>query len=161
MSVVADPHEIRALLSTLRERRVALACFCTENSWTTEAILRAAVTAAGTMRLKAVPVCVAFTGAYPQRSHLGNYWVGGDLELGFRSVMADIWSLAGEGGPYGACTALPQLDHGQPDGDRGILENHADELAIVMFDGGGYVVIISLIVFAFNRINRNVEIPDQ
>jgi len=137
MSVVTDPRQVRALLSVLRARSVALACFCTENSWTTEAILQSAAIAAERMGLKAAPVSVAFTASYPQRSHLRNYWAGGELALGFRSVMTDIRTLAGEGGPYEASMALPHLDHGQPDGDRGLLEEHADEFAMVMFDGGG------------------------
>jgi fructose-bisphosphate aldolase class II len=115
---------------------VALPAFCTENSWTTEAVLRAAVEAGRRHSLPDPPVAVGFTASYPGRSNLGNYTACGDLPVGFRAAMADLRALSALGGPYGRCRVLPHLDHGQPDRDRWLLEEHADEFAIVMFDAG-------------------------
>ena len=42
MSIVSDPAETRFFIRTLQQRGVAVPCFCTENPWTTEAVLRAA-----------------------------------------------------------------------------------------------------------------------
>jgi len=134
MPVVTEPEETRELLDRVRQAGAALACFCTENSWTTEAILRATTVAARRLGVDKPPVCVGFTASYQARSQLGNYWVGGDWRVGLKGVLDDMRVLAAPDGPYGECRVLPQLDHGQPVADREILERWADELAIVMFD---------------------------
>ncbi len=136
MPIVCDPVQTRRLLELLRERRVALPAFCTENSWTSEAVLRAAVEAGRRHGLPEPPVAVGFTASYPGRSNLGNYTACGDLRVGFRAAMADLRALCALGGPYGRCRVLPHLDHGQPGGDRWLLEEHVDQFAIVMFDAG-------------------------
>ncbi len=136
MSLVTDPERTRELLDEMREAGAALPCFCTENSWTTEAILRATQKAGEELGVQAPPVSIAFTGAYHRRSNLRNWWLAEDMQTGFASVMDEIRSLASNGGPYGTCRVLPHLDHGDPDGDDWLMEKHADEFAMIMYDGG-------------------------
>ena len=136
MPVVTDPEETKALLDEMQQAGAALPCFCTENSWTTEAILRATVKTGKELGIDAPPVSVAFTGAYHRRSNLENWWLADDMRTGFKSVMDEIRVLASDGGPYAECRVFPHLDHGDPDGDDWLMENHADEFAMIMYDGG-------------------------
>ncbi len=134
MPIVTDPAEARRLLEMLRERRVALPCFCTENPWTTEAALAATAAAGERFGLAHPPVSISFCGAYPMRRHLTNYWFCDAPRLGFRALLADLKALMDPEGPYGHCRIFPVLDHGQPEEDRWLLEDELDELAMVMFD---------------------------
>ena len=136
MPVVTDPEQTRDLLDEMRQADAALPCFCTENSWTTEAILRATQQVGEELDVKAPPVSVAFTGAYHRRSNLRNWWLAEDMQTGFRSVTDEIRVLASEDGPYASCRVFPHLDHGDPDGDQWLMEEHADEFAMIMYDGG-------------------------
>jgi len=135
MPLVTDPGETRNLIARFQDRRVALPCFCTENLWTTEAILRAAVQAGRRFGLPRPPVCVGFTAGYHARSNLDGYLECAEPSLGLRAVLGDLELLTSRDGPYRDVQALPALDHGQPDADRPLLEGQADALAIVMFDG--------------------------
>jgi len=134
MPIVTDPQQTRTFLDTLRQRRVAVPCFCTENSWTTEAVLEATRAAGRRFGLPEPPVVIAFTAGYPGRSNLANYWVCGDRQLGLLGLLGDLKVLMSPGGPYASCRVFPQLDHGQPDADRWLLEDRLDEFAVMMFD---------------------------
>jgi fructose-bisphosphate aldolase class II len=115
---------------------VAIPAFCTENCWTTEAVLKAALRAGERCGIAEPPVAIGFTASYPARSNLGNYLACGDLPVGLRAALADLRALVSPGSPYARCRVLPHLDHGQPDADRWILEDHVDDFAMVMFDAG-------------------------
>jgi fructose-bisphosphate aldolase class II len=134
MPIVTDPSETRRFLETLRRCRVAVPCFCTENAWTTEAVLEATVEAGRRFGIAEPPVCIAFTAGYPGRSNLSDYWTCGDQALGLSGLLGDLKVLTAPGSPYAACRVFPHLDHGQPDADRWLLEGRLDEFAMVMHD---------------------------
>jgi fructose/tagatose bisphosphate aldolase len=136
MPIVTDPCETRDLLRLLADRRAALPCFCTENPWTTEAVLLATSAAGRRLGVPAPPVSVSYCASYHGRQNLSKYWFCADPSLGRLGVLADLAALLDPASPYAACRVLPGLDHGQPDGDAWLLEGHPDEFAIVMFDGG-------------------------
>jgi fructose-bisphosphate aldolase class II len=135
MPIVTDQWETRRFLETLREHRVAVPAFCTENAWTTEAALAATRRAGERFGIAQPPVVVAFTAAYPGRSNLGNYWACGDMRLGLRGALGDLEVLTSPGSPYAACRVFTHLDHGVPDEDAWLLEEELDRFAMVMFDG--------------------------
>ena len=114
---------------------MAMPCFCTENSWTTEAILRATTIAGERFGIPDPAVCVGFTAGYHGRSLLSNYLACGNMRVAFEALLSDLEILAAADGPYGACRAFPVLDHGQPDVDSDLLEDCVDRVAFVMFDG--------------------------
>jgi len=134
MPLVTDVHTTRQLLDTFRAREVALPCFCTENAWTTEAILEATVAAGERFGIECPPVSISFCGSYHARRHLSNYWYCGNQKLGFRGVMGDLRTLLSPEGPYAGCRVFPMLDHGQPEGDEWLLQERPDDFAMVMFD---------------------------
>jgi len=134
MPLITDPAETRELLALLQSRHAAMPCFCTENRWTTEAILCAARAAGEKFGLPAPPVIVGFTSGYPGRSNMNNYMACADRALGLEAILSDLKLLTSKDSPYGECRVLPALDHGQPDADSRLLEEHADRFAMVMFD---------------------------
>ena len=138
MPIVTDPAETRRFLETLRQCRAAVPCFCTENSWTTEAVLQATKAAGLRFGIAQPPVCLAFTAGYPGRRNLSNYWACGDQKLGLSGVLGDLRVLTAPDGPYASCRVFPHLDHGQPEADRWLLEGHVDEFAMVMFDASAF-----------------------
>ena len=138
MPIITDPKETRALLDVLRRKQVAMPCFCTENAWTTEAILEATLAAGRRFGIPDPPVSISFCSGYPAREHLKNYRVCGRHPLGLESVLADLQALLSPQGPYAGCRVLPMLDHGQPEADRWLLEGRLDVFAMVMFDASHY-----------------------
>ena len=114
MPLVTDPAETRRHLALLRERRVAMPCFCTENDWTTEAILEATTAAGRRLGLEAPPISIAFTAGYAGRSNLEHYWTCGDQGMALQALMGSLEALLSPSGPYAACRVFPHLDHGQP-----------------------------------------------
>jgi fructose/tagatose bisphosphate aldolase len=138
MPIVTDPAETRATLDLLRARRAALPCFCTENAWTTEAIVEATLAAGRRFGIPEPPVSISFCSGYSAREHLKNYRVCGIHRFGLESVLADLRALMSPEGPYAACRVLPMLDHGQPEADRWLLEGRPGLFALVMFDASHY-----------------------
>ena len=138
MPIITDPVETRAALDLLRSRQVAIPCFCTENAWTTEAILEATVAAGERFGIAEPPVSISFCSGYSAREHLKNYRVCGRHPFGLESVLADLRALLSPEGPYAGCRVLPMLDHGQPEADRWLLEGRPDIFALVMFDASHY-----------------------
>ncbi len=136
MPILTDPCETRNLLRLLADRRAALPCFCTESAWTTEAVLLAASGVGRRLGVEAPPVSISYCAGYHGRRNLSKYWFCADPALGRLGVLADLAALLDPASPYAACRVLPGLDHGQPEDDAWLLEEHADEFAIVMFDGG-------------------------
>lgn len=134
MPLVNDPEETRRHLELLRRCRMAMPCFCTENDWTTEAILEATAAVGQRLGLRAPPVSIAFTAGYPGRSNLENYWTCGNQRLAYEALLGSLEALLSPSGPYGSCRVFLHLDHGQPDADRWLLEDCVDRFAMVMFD---------------------------
>jgi len=134
MAIVTDARATREFLDVLRRARVAVPCFCTENAWTTEAVLTATRRAGDRFGLADPPVMIAFTAGYPGRSNLANYWQSGHMRSGLRGLLGTLEALVSPGSPYETCRVFPFLDHGQPDADAWLLEGQLDRLAGVMFD---------------------------
>ncbi|MGD2176159.1 MAG: hypothetical protein PVJ27_12200, partial [Candidatus Brocadiaceae bacterium] len=89
MPIVTDPAQTRELLDVLRRAEVALPCFCSENPWTTEAVLEASVAAGRRFGLAHPPVSLSFCASYHARQHLSNYWFRDAQRPGFRGLMGD------------------------------------------------------------------------
>ncbi len=138
MPIVTDAGKTRAMLDELRERQVAMPCFCTENAWTTEAILEACRAAAERHGLVDLPVSISFCNTYHGRQHTQNYRFCGRHEFGLTSLLADLRALLSPEGPYAKIRVFPMLDHGQPEGDEELLEERLDIFSMVMFDASSF-----------------------
>jgi len=138
MPIITDPARTRSLLNEFRSKQVAIPCFCTENAWTTEAVLEATTAAGRRFGIAEPPVSISFCSGYSARQHLQNYRVCGIHRVGLESLLADLRAMTAPDGPYAACRVLPMLDHGQPEADRWLLEERLDIFALVMFDASHY-----------------------
>ena len=81
-----------------------------------------------------LPITMAFTSAYPGRSQTENYTTLKDRVLGAMMCLDDIEALAGPHSPFRDLRVMVHLDHGQPEEDATLLEEHVDRFSCVMFD---------------------------
>ncbi|MCL4247220.1 MAG: class II fructose-bisphosphate aldolase [Anaerolineae bacterium] len=122
-----------------RDRRVAMAIFCTASHWNTEAILLAAQRIGEKYHLHEIPVAVAMTGTYPHMPQMKRATYSGDARVGFLSMMTHLRLLTdGDDAPYRNVVVLPHLDHHDPVRDRWTLTEGVDHVATVMFDAQTY-----------------------
>ena len=90
MPILNTPDEIRAQLKDVSGKNIAIPCFCTENTWTTEGILAGAFKVAKKFNLKRVPVFIAVTGNYSGRQQLKNYTLTFCLLTSERSIQSVV-----------------------------------------------------------------------
>jgi fructose/tagatose bisphosphate aldolase len=134
MPFVSDPLEVEAIYDQARECGVSLANFCTENAYTTQAILRSAYEFGREHDIVRMPVIISATGNYPIESQLVGYTPLHNALIGARALIADVETLLGEGSPYADLRVMLHLDHGQPDLDQELLTDLLDRFATVMYD---------------------------
>jgi fructose/tagatose bisphosphate aldolase len=134
MALLNNPHEIRGILEKLCSKKVAIPCFCTENTYTTEGVLFGASEFAREAGLETVYVYIAVTGNYHGREQLANYTSLNNFKEGFYAYKNDIERLAGADGPFPRVKVIPSLDHGQPDADNFLFEQGKDFWGCVMYD---------------------------
>ncbi|MCA9902643.1 MAG: class II fructose-bisphosphate aldolase [Anaerolineae bacterium] len=124
-----------------RDRRAAMAIFCTASHWNTEAILLAAQRIGEKYHLHEIPVAVAMTGTYPHMPQMKRATYSGDARVGFLSMMTHLRLLTdGDDAPYHNVVVLPHLDHHDPVRDRWTLTEGVDHVATVMFDAQTYLL---------------------
>ncbi len=133
MPLVTEPIEVEEIYDRLRERRVCLPGFCTENFQTTEAIIRSMHQLGQEYGVPSPPAIIAFTGSYPYRPQAVNYTLTRNHLLGARAIIQDIKLFMSDDSPYRDLRLMIHIDHGQPDTDGALLEELAD-IATVMFD---------------------------
>lgn len=137
MPLLSNAKRIRALLEELQSKRIAIPCFCSENTYTIEGILAGASRVSESLGLEAVCVFVAVTGNYSGREQLKNYTSLGSSEEGFIAFRSDLERLGRADGPFGNVLVIPSLDHGQCDADEFLFEHGKDFWGCVMYDCSG------------------------
>jgi fructose/tagatose bisphosphate aldolase len=137
MPLLTNPDRIRTLLEEFQSKRIAIPCFCSENTYTIEGILTGAGKVSQSVGLEAVCVFVAVTGNYPGRKQLKNYTSLGSAEEGFIAFRSDLERLSRADGPFGNVLVVPSLDHGQCDADEFLFEDGKDFWGCVMYDCSG------------------------
>ena len=134
MPLILSRPEVLALYSEAAERRWVLPSFGTENLTTTEAILAGALAHAEKTGIPDLPITVAITHRYAERSQTSAYSHTGDPVLGLRLFHADLHALAAPGSPFARLRILAHLDHGQHDLDLDALDSPEWNFSSVMFD---------------------------
>lgn len=134
MPLILTRPEVLAIYAEAAERRWVLPSFGTENLTTTEAILAGALEHATRLGQPDLPITVAITHRYPERSQSSAYSHTGDPTLGLRLFHADLRALAAPGSPFAQLRILVHLDHGQHDLDLDVLESPEGSFSSVMFD---------------------------
>jgi fructose/tagatose bisphosphate aldolase len=137
MPLLSDAKRIRTLLEEFQSKKIAVPCFCSENTYTMEGILAGASRVSPSLGLEAVVVFIAVTGNYPGRQQLKNYTSLGSIEEGFIAFRSDLERLARADGPFANVLVIPSLDHGQCDDDEFLFEKGKDFWGCVMYDCSG------------------------
>ncbi|NLE68263.1 MAG: class II fructose-bisphosphate aldolase [Lentisphaerae bacterium] len=135
MAVITDRAMVEGIMQDARESCVSVAMFCSASAWNNEAILMAAQRFGKKHGIKNVPVIVGMTGSYEHMPQCRRATYSLDLKAGFLSIINSLKALAGEkDSPYYDILVMPQLDHGDPVGDKWILEEGIKYLSGVLFD---------------------------
>ena len=134
MPLLSNAKRIRALLQEFQSKRIAIPCFCSENTYTMEGILAGASRVSQSLGLEAVAVFIAVTANYRGRQQLKNYTSLGSIEEGFIAFRSDLERLARADGPFANVLVVPSLDHGQYDDDEFLFEEGKDFWGCVMYD---------------------------
>jgi fructose-bisphosphate aldolase class II len=139
MPLVTRREEALDLTQQFRDASACMAIFCTAAHWNTEAILLAAQQIAEKYNFAQVPVAVAMTFTYPHMPQAKRITRSQHEIAGFLSNMAHLKALCnGPHAHYNKVTALPHLDHADPQRDRWALTEGLPHLATVMFDAQKY-----------------------
>ena len=144
MAVITDPAAVREMYAEFAERGIAVPCFCTENQRTIEAILTGVAEVAREIGREDLPIFIAVTATYQGRQQAVNWSTLRDPLLGARLCLNDINLLAGPDGPFHGLRVLTLLDHGQPDTDSVLLEEHAKDFSCVMYDASALPLEVNM-----------------
>jgi fructose/tagatose bisphosphate aldolase len=134
MPLTSDPSAVRDIYQTAVESSVCLANFCTENTYTTEAIFRAVHEFGGEHGISDLPVIIAATGHYASEPQLLKYTHLQDAAMGLNALIDDVERLSAPGILYHPIRVMLHFDHGQPGLDDALLEQAADKFATIMYD---------------------------
>lgn len=133
MPLLLSRSEVLEVYAEAADKHWVLPSFGTENLTTTEAVLAGALDRANEIGARNLPVTIAITHRYPERSQSSAYSHTGDPTLGMRLFHADLEALVSAGSPFEHLRVLAHLDHGQWDLDRDVLEDPW-RFSSVMFD---------------------------
>jgi fructose-bisphosphate aldolase class II len=139
----------------MKGENVPILAPCCERTAEVEGILMGCQEYAERHNIEELPVCMGFTGMYPENAQLrkvsttckqsngASGLTGGDVAQGFDIMMGHFRTYAELDGYFRNVVVLPFLDHGQPDGelnDKSILENpkRLSKMAIAMYDCSEY-----------------------
>lgn len=134
MPLLLERGQVLDVFAEAAARNWVIPSFGTENLTTTEAILSAAMDMGEVRGSPDLPVMVAITHRYPERSQSSAYSHTGDPVLGLRLFEADLRALTAPGGPFARLRVLVHLDHGQHELDGDVLDNPAGRFSSVMYD---------------------------
>jgi fructose-bisphosphate aldolase class II len=137
MPLLSDAKKVRSLLEEFQSKRIAIPCFCSENTYTMEGILAGASRVSQSLGMDTVAVFIAVTANYPGRQQLKNYTSLGSIEEGFIAFRSDLERLSRPDGPFANVLVIPSLDHGQCDDDEFLFEDGKDFWGCVMYDCSG------------------------
>jgi len=123
---ITAPERVTALFDAVARAGACLPAFCTENEWTTHAIVEAVDEVATELGASVLPICVSATGHHSMRTQLLNYAPGvgqrpRDAAIeGMDHMLFDL-DRALEG-TRNTVLAVPHLDHGDPADDGDLIE---------------------------------------
>jgi len=134
MPIITDYNEVKTIYANAAERKWVIPCFCSENLTTTEAILSATQDFAVCHGFSNLPVTLAITVQYKDRSQSKYYTHTRQWETGLDLFRADAEVLAAPGGPFPNVDVLLHLDHVQHDIDAQLLSSDLSGYSSIMYD---------------------------
>lgn len=134
MPIVSEKAKVIDLYQVAATRQWVLPCFCTENRTTTEAILAAGSEFSHEKGAKDLPLIIAMTCNYEQRTQASNYTHTRRWDVGLKMFLEDLHILTEQGGPYADLQVMVHLDHVQFDLDSELLAWDMGQFSSIMFD---------------------------
>lgn len=133
MPLVTNPKDVRGILSEYKKQKISMPCFCAENTFTMEGILKGAANTAKSLNTD-VAVFIAATGNYHGRQQLKNYTSMNSTEEGFLAFRDDLIRMTRKGGAFERVNVIASLDHGQPELDNYLFEEGKGFWGCVMLE---------------------------
>ncbi len=134
MPIITQRQEVLDLYQEALQKNWVLPCFCVENLTTVEAILEAAREYGDQIGIDNLPIIVAITNQYEQRSQSVNYTQTRRWDIGLKLFLSDLRVLAEPGSPYENLRIMIHLDHTQFDDDRELLSWDMNGFSSIMYD---------------------------
>ncbi len=134
MPIITDRSAVLGIFSEARSRRWVIPAFGTENLTTTEAILTAGLDRAEALAQPDLPVMIAATNRYPERSQTSFYTHTRDCRIGLELLLADLQVLTAPTSPFGNLRVMVHLDHIQHDLDESLWKSDLSRFSSLMFD---------------------------
>lgn len=134
MPLVTDRQEVLEIFAQAQRRGWVIPAFGTENLTTTEAILAGAQERAQVLGESDLPIMIAATHRYPERSQTSYYSHTRDCRVGLELLMADLQVLTSAFSPFGKLRVLFHLDHIQHDLDEDLWSGDLSRFSSIMFD---------------------------
>lgn len=134
MPIVSNRKDVLGIFSEANRNKWVIPAFGTENLTTTEAVLAAAVDHGKALGRPNLPIMLAVTNLYPERTQTAYYTHNRDWRTGLKLFLADLGVLTEQGAPYGDLRVLVHLDHIQHDLDAELWSGDLSSFSSIMFD---------------------------
>ncbi|MBC2595914.1 class II fructose-bisphosphate aldolase [Ruficoccus amylovorans] len=137
MPLITQRDEVLEVFAEAGRNAWVIPAFGVENLTTVEAVLSAARQQGEALGRPDLPVMLAMTNRYPERTQSAYYTHTRQWRLGLELFLADIGVLTGAGSPFGGLRVLLHLDHIQHDLDEELWRGDLSRFSSLMFDASG------------------------
>ena len=134
MPLVTGRESVLEVFAEANRNAWVIPAFGTENLTTTEAVLAATAEHGEALGIPALPVMLAVTNQYPERTQTAYYTHTRDWRIGLELFLADLGVLTRKDSPFGRLRVMVHLDHIQHDLDAGLWQGDLSRFSSIMFD---------------------------
>lgn len=156
MPLILERNHVLSIFSKAAESRWVIPAFGTENLTTTEAVLAAVLEHSQKIGKPDLPIIIAVTNQYSQRSQSVNYTHTKRWDIGLKLFLSDIDILTSDISPFHKLNVMILLDHTQWDRDAPLLQWDMRKFSMIMFDASSLPLEDNILKTAeFVAKNRN------
>ena len=134
MPLVTDRTSVLNVFAEADRNGWVIPAFGTENLTTTEAVLSSVKDRGEALGIADLPVMLAVTNRYPERTQTAYYTHTRDWHVGLELFLADLKVLTGKDSPFGRLRVMVHLDHIQHDLDAELWRGDLSRFSSIMFD---------------------------
>lgn len=134
MPLVTGRESVLEVFAEAGRNAWVIPAFGTENLTTTEAVLAATAEHGKALGISDLPVMLAVTNQYPERTQTAYYTHTRDWRIGLELFLADLGVLTRKDSPFGRLRVMVHLDHIQHDLDAGLWQGDLSRFSSIMFD---------------------------
>jgi len=134
MPLVTDRTSVLNVFAEADRKGWVIPAFGTENLTTTEAVLASVRDRGEALGIPDLPVMLAVTNRYPERSQTAYYTHTRDWHVGLELFLADMEVLTRRDSPFGRLRVMVHLDHIQHDLDAELWRGNLRRFSSIMFD---------------------------